>query len=327
MNDGNLPRHSQSSVQERLGIASIQYYAAKKSQIWRETNTTDVGIDGQLEFVSSDGFSTGQLIAVQAKSGSSYFSHETNDCWKHYPDKKHRLYWEKFPIPVLLVLHDPRTEVTFWTDVRQQLRSPSRNEAAFLLVPKGNILQTTSPVDLFATAGANKQPFIPDLNDVLSLMLASKSPSASLPLTYFDLFCSGMVNICRSIYYGMDLILEVAEDNLSASNSEFGVGLGSPEDIFLFGFIEFIVAQNLAHVDISDCLVDWVDREMHPHFVAPLSSRGRQLVKIIHERESALIASGRLPESRARVAQEGLFRMQVDRMTERLSRLRLFQKP
>jgi hypothetical protein len=47
-----LPKASTSYVQERRGIAAVQGYAAAKGQIWRETMTGDVGIDGQLEFVT-----------------------------------------------------------------------------------------------------------------------------------------------------------------------------------------------------------------------------------------------------------------------------------
>ena len=64
-----LPKVGLSYAQERLGINALQNYAANTSQIWRETSTGDVGIDGNLEFVNPDGFATGKVIAVQVKSG------------------------------------------------------------------------------------------------------------------------------------------------------------------------------------------------------------------------------------------------------------------
>jgi Domain of unknown function (DUF4365) len=68
-----LPKASTNYVQERRGIAAVQGYAATKGQIWRETMTGDVGIDGQLEFVTPDGFATGRMVAVQVKAGPSLF--------------------------------------------------------------------------------------------------------------------------------------------------------------------------------------------------------------------------------------------------------------
>ena len=68
--------------------------------------------------------------------------------------------------------------------------------------------------------------------------------------------------------------------------------MGGPEHEFAFGFVKFLLAQNLAQIDYADCLIDWVDCEMHPHFVAPLTLRGKALVGLIHEEEARLVARG-----------------------------------
>ncbi|WBU61205.1 hypothetical protein [Paracoccus albus] len=43
-------------------------------------------------------------------------------------------------------------------------------------------------------------------------------------MSFFDLFCLGMTNICRSLFFGMDLASKIAEYKLAAADSEFGVG-------------------------------------------------------------------------------------------------------
>lgn len=98
-----LPNVGISHQNERLGVAALQMYAAKNGLIWRETNSSDVGIDGQLEYVSN-GYATGRLVAVQSKSGLSYFQHSTSNGWKFYPAEKHLRYWEAFALPVILTL-------------------------------------------------------------------------------------------------------------------------------------------------------------------------------------------------------------------------------
>src|SRR5437879_4786508 len=102
----DLPKAGNTYAEERRGIAAVQGYAADRAQIWRETDTGDIGIDGHLEFVTSDGFATGRLVAAQVKSGNSYFDYATGAGWKFYPADKHRRYWESFPLPVLIILHD-----------------------------------------------------------------------------------------------------------------------------------------------------------------------------------------------------------------------------
>lgn len=56
-----FPKVGTTYAQERRGITTAQGYAARRRQIWRETNTGDVGIDGSLEFVSADGQAIGRI--------------------------------------------------------------------------------------------------------------------------------------------------------------------------------------------------------------------------------------------------------------------------
>lgn len=322
-----LPKVGLSYTQERLGINALQNYAASNSQIWRETATADVGIDGNLEFVNPGGFATGKVIAVQVKSGPSYFKNESATGWKFYPEEKHRGYWEAFPLPVILVLHDPASNKSYWADVRQALRTPSRTEEVFIEVPQHNLLQTTEPTQLFATAGVQVESFIDDLEDVLKALLNTCSKDAGFPLSYFDLFTHGLTSICRSIYYGMDMICNAVEFNLQANKAEFGMGMGYQEHHFLFNYVKFLLAQGLAQIDFADCLIDWEAREMQPQFVAPLTARGRALVKLIHQKETELVTEGKIRDAGfLHVAQEGFFGMQLESYYKRFPRIKQFQE-
>jgi hypothetical protein len=305
-----FPKAPQTEPQERRGINAVAQVATTLGIVWRETSRADVGIDGNLEHVDAEGYATGRTVAVQVKSGPSFFRYHDQTAWHFYPEAKHRLYWERYPLPVLLVIHDPSTARSYWTDVRQALRSPASSDQAFIAVPKTSILQAVATTQLFESYGVTDDPFIPDLNDVLHAMLERRTGNAGFDLSFFTLFVHGLTNICRSVYFGMDLALTAAEASLAEADSDFGVGVGPYEHEFLFDYIKFLVAQHLADVDFADCMIDWVDREMQPHFVAPLTSRGRRLVRTIQERERALVENGQLPaEDRIHVAQEGFFAM------------------
>ncbi|HEV3049162.1 MAG TPA: hypothetical protein VGX50_02595, partial [Longimicrobium sp.] len=144
--------------------------------------------------------------------------------------------------------------------------------------------------EFFASVGVSGRPFLP-VPEVLRAMAATRSPSLSLPLAYLDLFAAGLTNITRSVYYGMDLVMEVAE---TLVDEDSPLGVGGCEHDFLFEYVQFLVEQQIADVDISDCLIDWADRGMHPTFIAPLTSRGRRLVGLIHQWEDRLAADGLL---------------------------------
>ena len=323
-----LPAVGHTYTQERLGVAAVGIYAAQSKQIWRETPTGDVGIDGQMEFVNSAGQATGKIVAVQAKAGPSYFKHPTENGWKYYLGEKHRNYWEAFPLSVILVLHHTETRKSYWVDARQALRTslPGRPAQPFIEVPKANELDNTPVITLFENAGVLNQPFIDDIDDVIKALIGARSEEYAFPLSYFDMFVQGLTNICRSIYFGMDLVTFAVENNLEAADREVGIGLGHHEYEFIFGFVKFLQAQGLAHIDYADCLIDWMDREMVPHFVAPLTARGRQLVQAIHKEEERLVTAGKLTsEDRLHVAQEGFFEMKPISYFRRLPLIHRFQ--
>lgn len=303
-----MPRAPQNLLQERAGILAVATEINRLGLIWRETVMVDVGIDGQIEFVNEAGEALGHLAAAQVKSGPSYF-HDHGSEWRFYPEAKHRFYWERFPIPVLVFLHSPADGATYWVDARQALRSPGRSSFTYVPVPKSNRLQDATREQLFSTVGASSLPFLP-LEDVLRKMVVTTPGNASFPLSYFDLFANGLTNIARSVYYGMDLAVEVADEILGDTGVDVGIGIGPREHDFLFGYVLFLVEQHLADVNVSDCLTYWYDQEMQPTFVAPLTSRGRALVRLVGELQEEFQSQGLLQgESGPRVAQEDFVRM------------------
>ena len=65
---------------------------------------------------------------------------------------------------------------------------------------------------------------------------------------------------------------------------------------------------------------------MHPHFIAPLTRRGRNLVEFIHENERRLVQAGALAdEGGIHVAQEAFVQMVQMSMFRRLPRIQAFQ--
>ena len=304
-----LPKVEETFQPGRAGVNAIAEFARIKGMIWRENTIKDLGIDGQIEYLTPKGHGTGRLVAVQVKSGPSYFEHDHGDCWRFYPEQKHLLYWERFPIPVILALHDPSSGQIAWTDVRQHLRRPNRAHEG-VDVPKTSNLMTEARDEIFETAGVSAEEFEDDLEKVLMFMCGKRASDACLPVSYIEFFSLGLTNIVRSLYFGMDLAISIAEANLSRRNSEIGIGIGHAEDEFLFDYVKFLVSQDLATLDFGDCLIDWQDRRMHPRFVAPLTSRGRKLVKLAGSHEDRLRASGMLtPPPWLHVAQERILQL------------------
>jgi hypothetical protein len=298
----DYPKALPTSFSERAGVTALAEYANNYGIIWRETPNQDFGIDGQLEFVNTDGRVPGIVLAAQVKAGTSYFSHAYGLGWRHPIEPKHRGYWETFPIPVILFLHNPETCETYWIDVRQALRSGTAEKS--VIVPKQQRLTTTGAAQLFETAGVPSEAYIEDVGELLEIMINTQSEEVGKCLSYLDMFALGLTNIARSLYFGTDIAMSIMEYNFATSYPD--LCMPGPPANFMLEFAKFLVSQNLVHMDWSDFMVDWYNQELIPTFLRPLTSRGRALKDEIHKVEGMLVSSGLLSDlAGLHVAQEG----------------------
>ncbi|GBQ42112.1 hypothetical protein CFR79_14575 [Komagataeibacter saccharivorans] len=305
---------------ERKGIAAVQAKLADLELIWRETSTGDFGIDGHIEFLDENSEPTGMMVGVQVKSGQSYFISETDYSVSYTANKKHQKYWEHYPVPVLLILHHPDRKETFWVDARQEFRT-GKAPGNKIVIPKSNNFMAATVQDLFMNAGFTQAEYVRDISAVLECMLTRTTENAAFDISFFDLFCLGMTNICRSLYFGMDLALKIAENKLVSAKSEFDVGLGHSDHEFLESYIRFLVSQNLVHADYSDLLIDLELRDMVPMFIAPLSRRGTALKELISRSEDELVKRGNLMPNCYRAAQEAFVEVVEMSMFPRFKRV------
>lgn len=305
---------------ERKGIAAVQARLADLELIWRETSTGDFGIDGHIEFLNEKSEPTGMMVGVQVKSGQSYFIGETGYAVSYTANEKHQKYWEHYPVPVLLILHHPDRKDTFWVDARQEFRT-GKASGNKIVIPKSNNFLAITVEDLFKNAGLTQTEYEKDISALLEFMLTRTIGNAGFDMSFFDLFCLGMTNICRSLYFGMDLALKIAEHKLVAADSEFGVGIGHAEYDFLESYIRFLVSQNLVHANYSDLLIDLELREMVPEFIVPLSRRGTALKDLISRREDDFVDRGVLMASKYRATQEAFVEIVEMSMFPRFGRV------
>ena len=76
----------------------------------------DFGIDAHIEVVA-DYAATGKLIAVQIKSGKSYFAEEDAVGIVFRGKPEHLDYWLNHDLPVIVILYEPETGNAFWQSV------------------------------------------------------------------------------------------------------------------------------------------------------------------------------------------------------------------
>lgn len=105
----------------------------------REQSTSDFGIDLQAEKLDDLGQGTGRLIAIQVKTGKSWFRRRGSD-YVYYGEKRHRTYWTDHALPVFIVIHDPDADVTLWQRVERNLIEVGESGSWAITIPKRNAL-------------------------------------------------------------------------------------------------------------------------------------------------------------------------------------------
>lgn len=99
--------------EERIGVKEVGIIFEKIGYVFREQPIEDYGIDAIIE--ERDGNKlTGKLIAVQIKSGDSYFKETVKDKIIFRGKMKHYDYWINYSLPVLIVLYNRKTETCIY---------------------------------------------------------------------------------------------------------------------------------------------------------------------------------------------------------------------
>lgn len=98
---------------DRSGIYKCGEICEKIGFIFREQTICDYGIDAIIER-NDERYASGKLIAVQIKSGDSYFKEIKEDKVVFRGEKKHYDYWLKHSLPVIIVLYSPSNDKCIW---------------------------------------------------------------------------------------------------------------------------------------------------------------------------------------------------------------------
>jgi hypothetical protein len=124
---------------DRAGVHAIAHiFEQQFNWFFRELHEHDFGIDAQVEPRDSEGKRSGKLLALQIKSGASYFR-KRGEGYVYYGDMKHLDYWLNHSLPVFLILHDPNTGLTLWQKIERRLVAISDDRWS-IPIPAGNTL-------------------------------------------------------------------------------------------------------------------------------------------------------------------------------------------
>jgi len=114
-----LPKYPINNVAAKVGVNFARTVVEASNSIFTEIpQQNDIGIDGIIEIIQ-DEHPTGHCIAVQIKSGNSFFTLTKNEC--HFPIDNHAAYWMKHPLPVYGIVYVPKNNCGYWVNIKDYL--------------------------------------------------------------------------------------------------------------------------------------------------------------------------------------------------------------
>lgn len=130
-----------------LGVTAVDLAVKQLKWIFRSMPPPDVGIDGLVEVVQN-GEATGRLVALQIKSGASYFRERSQGAIVYRPDIAHVEYWLDYSLPVLVVLYDEKSGVAFWQLVSEDTLEHKATGGMVLRIPESQRLGPESATEI-----------------------------------------------------------------------------------------------------------------------------------------------------------------------------------
>lgn len=190
-----MSNYSESDEMGDIGIDLVSLKVRKEfSWIFREQQKSDLGIDGHIEVVNENREGTGRLIAVQIKTGDSYFKNNKDNGYVFYGDNKHLKYWLLHSLPVIIILCDARSEVCYWEEVTRT-NIDNTPHGWKITIPNSQVINHDSKEKLSLIAG------MPQHSDIVELALFK-----FLSEKYHKYSNFGRLDICPLMYEPHDFM-------------------------------------------------------------------------------------------------------------------------
>ncbi|EYU13887.1 DUF4365 and DUF1817 domain-containing protein [Photorhabdus aegyptia] len=139
-----FPTYSKAAQKGDRGIEIVSRMINEKFG-WlfkRNHQEHDFGIDAQVDVILENGAITGQMLALQIKYGSSFFTEKNKWGYIYRGEQKHFNYLANYPIPTLIVICHPEKNDCYWTLFDPEATSKAGNNWK-ITIPFENKLESS----------------------------------------------------------------------------------------------------------------------------------------------------------------------------------------
>ena len=238
-------------------------FFATHGWFFREQFVQDWGIDAHVEIVR-DGKPTGELIALQIKSGKSYFDGESDESVAFRTDEQHVKYWTEHSIPIVVVIYNPDTMQMYWQHISTKT-AVCTGKGWKIVVPKVHSFDDPEQTLRLLSKILQPEPYIRRLNKLrLDRRWMERIAEGEQVLVQFD----DWVN--KSLPRYQLTISCVAESEFLPMTYMPGMHIQEMLEHFL-PWADFSMDEDAYREGLGD---DWFDEDSVPTGIVPVSGNG-----------------------------------------------------
>jgi hypothetical protein len=151
-----MATYKRSAIIAKRGINFVRSTVENAGSLFiKIEQENDLGIDALIELIK-DEHPLNKQIAVQIKSGQSYYNADVGECM--FPIGAHRAYWERHPLPVFGVVFVPALKTAHWVNIKHHLKSHPGATVVRYRATEANRFDDTSFSKIFVPAIAGETP-------------------------------------------------------------------------------------------------------------------------------------------------------------------------
>ncbi len=264
--------------QEGLGFITQQF-----AQVGCTINEyhREVGIDAILEIRDDSYKSSGKFVAIQLKSGESFFKHQDEHVYYYYIDDVHVTYWLKCCLPILFIIYNPALRRAFWSRIEKN-NLILTGKMYKVLIPKENDLSLITKNILYQMFFGKLYDEETQFEEVYKeLGKLRYHETKKLFVSGLELFINGLMDSCKQLYFHTDLYLQIMQKKMDKTDLS---GCSFPTNGFFENYFTILNYHNLIQGNFGFETETLNQRLMLPIFIKPLSLNGLKFCDYLRDK-------------------------------------------
>jgi len=266
---------------DQQGIGFISQQFARIGCVLNEY-TRETGIDAIIEIREANYTGSGKFVAVQLKSGDSFFANETNDHYVVYMDETHIDYWLKCYLPIIFIIFSPSQNKAYWTKIDKNTLIRTRVQFK-IVVPKENDISLITQNQLYqffyGKIYEKEEEFETILHQLNELRYHERN---DVYVSGLELYINGQADLCSQLYFYTELYVEIMETKIADKDIP---GYSFPSDQGFFEeYFRLLNYHNLLRGDFIYEIESLKQRDMLPIFIKPLTANGTRFNEYLRQK-------------------------------------------